>query len=188
LLVFYTTILENKVNQFSCCSLSLQPTSTSTACRIYTMHCVGYAPGFPSPAMPSKFMRRCAALHMRPPFPHRGHLGGGWIPALPGHANKLCPLRVSAPADMILSEYKEPAKGEDGTPWVFNVSTWKIFGLFFKCVVTVACSATLIFMCHLGITHYHSVSYIQAVFRCFIMRLSHLIIMQYVYRFFNFYL
>jgi hypothetical protein len=124
------------------------------------MHRVGYAPGFRSPAMPSQSMKRCVPLDMRPRFPHRLHFGSGLMPALPGHANKFCPLRVSAPAVMIFSEYKEPAKGEDGTPWVFNVSMWKIFGLFLECVVAVACSGTLILMCHLGITHYHSVSYI----------------------------
>jgi hypothetical protein len=117
--------------------------------------------------MPSQSMKRCAAVDMRSPFPHRVHLGGGLIPALPGHSNKFRPLRVSASADIILSEYKEPAKGEDGSPWVFNVSTRKIFGLFFKCVVTVACSATLVFMCHLGITYYHSVSHITSIISLF---------------------
>ncbi|KAL4527887.1 hypothetical protein Ndes2526B_g07681 [Nannochloris sp. 'desiccata'] len=114
------------------------------------MHRVGNAPGFRSPAMPSQSMRRCAAVDMRPPLPHRVHLGGGLIPALPGHVNKtrVGPLRVSAPADMILSEYKEPAKGEDGTPWIFKA--WKLLDFF-------VAIGFVVFVCHLGITHYNNI-------------------------------
>ena len=115
--------------------------------------------------MPLQVVRRCAAMHMRPPLSHRVHFGGGWIPALPGHACKarVGPIRASIAAAVPLSEEKEPAKGEDGTPWFANISTGKIFGLFLKGVVAMACVGALVFLCHLGITHYHSVSYIASI-------------------------
>ena len=79
------------------------------------------------------------------------------------HVNKARagPLRVSAPADIILSENKgaakvgEAAKVGDGTPWFLNISTPQIFGFFWKVAQALACAGVLV---HLGITHYQSVS------------------------------
>jgi hypothetical protein len=73
------------------------------------------------------------------------------------HVNKARagPLRVSAPADIILSENKGAAKVGDGTPWFLNISTPQIFGFFWKVAQALACAGVLV---HLGITHYQSVS------------------------------
>ncbi|KAH7623897.1 hypothetical protein NADE_008711 [Nannochloris sp. 'desiccata'] len=75
------------------------------------------------------------------------------------HVNKARagPLRVSASADMILSENKEAANVEDGTPWFLNISMSQIFGLFLKFAVALACAGVLVSMFHLGITHYQNV-------------------------------
>ncbi|KAL4518448.1 hypothetical protein Ndes2437A_g04729 [Nannochloris sp. 'desiccata'] len=123
------------------------------------MHCVGNAPGFWSPAMPFQVLRTCATVHMRPPLSHGVHFRGGLIPAMGDHVNKARagPLRVSASADMILSENKEAANVEDGTPWFLNISMSQIFGLFLKFAVALACAGVLVFMFHLGITHYQNV-------------------------------
>ena len=118
---------------------------------------------------------------MHPPLAHRLHIGGVVIPALGGRKAQVGPLRVSAPVDIIPSENKEAAKCEDGALW-FDISTWKIFSFFYKCVVALACAGALVFLCHLGITHYNSVSYTTSICisisscACF-----QFIMMQYVY-------
>ena len=96
---------------------------------------------------------------MRPPLSQRVHLGGGLIP-LPGDSNKaqVGLLRASMVADAPSSEKQEPPKGENGTPWFPNISMSQIFGFFVKLAVSLACAGVLVFMFHLGITHYQSVS------------------------------
>ena len=148
-----SVILKEAIAHYRC-SLLLQ----DSALKSTTMHRVGNAPGFWSPAMPLLVLRTCATVHMRPPLSHRVHFGGGLIPASGDHVNKARagPLRVSAPADMILSENKDAAKVENGTPSFPNISMLQIFGFFLK--LAVACAGVVVFMCHLGLTHYQSVS------------------------------
>ena len=59
---------------------------------------------------------------------------------------------------MILSENKDAAKVENGTPSFPNISMLQIFGFFLKLAVALACAGVVVFMCHLGLTHYQSVS------------------------------
>ena len=96
---------------------------------------------------------------MRPPLSQRVHFGGGLIP-LPGDSNKaqVGLLRASMVADAPSLEKEEPPKGENGTPWFPNIRMSQIFGLFFTVAVSLACAGVVVFMCHLGLTHYQSVS------------------------------
>ena len=147
--------------------------------KFYTMHRVGAAPGFRSPATPFQSFRKYVAVPRRP-LPDRVPLGGGSFP-LPGNGKARGGLvRVSAPADTILSDRcNETANVEDGdAPWVSRVSTWEIFGFFSQCIVAMACVGALVFLCHLGVAHYHNVSYITSICIIFIYCLVAFILQQ----------
>ena len=113
--------------------------------------------------MPLQVLRTCATVHMRPPFSHRVHLGGGFVP-LPVDSNKapVGPLRVRASiaADAPSLEKQEPLKGENRTSWL--LSAWKVLDMFSSGVVIMVGFAFLVYVSHLGITRSDSVSYISS--------------------------